>query len=74
MTLSRDGQWLLHIRKKVSGGDGLGKQRSDIVEKNPEASAAKALIRNMYMHGDVLEYMAGKYDIKGEIRIGEILK
>ena len=60
--------------KKVSGGDGLGKQRSDIVEKNPVASAAKALIRNMYMHGDVLEYMAGKYDIKGEIRIGEILK
>lgn len=58
----------------MSGGDGLGKQRSDIVEKNPEASAAKALIRNMYMHGDVLEYMAGKYDIKGEIRIGEILK
>ena len=52
----------------------MGKQRSDIVEKNPEASVAKALIRNMYMHGDVLEYMAGKYDIKGEIRIGEILK
>ncbi len=41
------------------------------VEEKTSASAAKALIRNMYMRGDVVEYMARKYDIKGEIGIGE---
>ncbi len=57
--------------------DGSG--RSDILDKKrqgepaetkPVAGAAKALIRSMYMHGDVAEYVAGKYDIKGEIGIG----
>ncbi len=47
------------------------KQRRDMAEEKPAAGAAKDLIRNMYMHGGVAEYMAGKYDIKGEIGIGE---
>ena len=47
------------------------KSLADAAETKPAASAAKALIRDMYMHGSVAEYIAGKYDIKGEIGIGE---
>ena len=46
------------------------KRQGDTAEAKPVAAAAKALIRSMYMHGDVAEYVAGKYDIKGEIGIG----
>lgn len=35
------------------------------------AMEAKAYIRKTYMCSDVVEYMARKYDIKGEIGIGE---
>lgn len=49
----------------------MREQQEDAAETKPAASAAKALIRDMYMHGSVAEYMAGKYDIKGEIGIGE---
>lgn len=47
------------------------KRQGDTAEAKPVAAAAKALIRSMYMHGDVAEYVAGKYDIKGEIGIGQ---
>lgn len=47
------------------------KRQEDMAGAKPVAAAAKALIRSMYMHGGVAEYMAGKYDIKGEIGIGE---
>lgn len=37
----------------------------------PDAKAAKAFIRKAYECCDVLGYMAKKYDIKGEIGIGQ---
>jgi len=47
------------------------KRQEDMAGAKPVAAAAKALIRSMYVHGDVAEYVAGKYDIKGEIGIGQ---
>ena len=47
------------------------KSLADSAETKPTASAAKALIRDMYMRGSVAEYVAKKYDIKGEIEIGQ---
>lgn len=47
------------------------KSLADPAEEKPAASAARALIRDMYMRGSVAEYVAKKYDIKGEIGIGE---
>lgn len=44
---------------------------ADLAETKPTASAAKAFIRKAYVCCDVAEYMARKYDIKGEIGIGE---
>lgn len=44
---------------------------ADMAETKPTASAAKAFIRKAYECCNVAEYMAGKYDIKGEIGIGE---
>ena len=41
------------------------KRQEDMAGAKPVAAAAKALIRSMYVHGDVAEYVAGKYDIKG---------
>ena len=83
MTSSLDGQWQLQTGKESGGGGNLRKRLKNQymlnrkrcmigqVEEKTTASAAKALIRNMYMRGDVVEYMARKYDIKGEIGIGE---
>ena len=44
---------------------------TDMAETKPTARAAKAFIRKAYECCDVVEYMARKYDIKGEIGIGE---
>ncbi|MEY8378697.1 hypothetical protein AALD22_23570 [Lachnospiraceae bacterium 56-18] len=49
-------------------------RRHHLVEMSatkPDAKAAKAFIRKAYECCDVLGYMANKYDIKGEIGIGE---
>ncbi len=44
---------------------------ADLAESKPTASAARAFVRKAYECCDVAEYMARKYDIKGEIGIGE---
>ncbi len=44
---------------------------ADMAETKPTASAAKAFIRKAYECCSVAEYVAKKYDIKGEIGIGE---
>lgn len=44
---------------------------ADLAETKPDAKATKAFIRKAYECCDVLGYMAKKYDIKGEIGIGE---
>lgn len=44
---------------------------AEMAETKPDAKAAKAFIRKAYECCDVAEYMARKYDIKGEIGIGE---
>lgn len=49
-------------------------RRHHLVEMSatkPDAKAAKAFIRKAYECCDVLGYMAKKYDIKGEIGIGQ---
>ncbi len=71
MTLSLDGRWRLHAEKENGGGGSVKKRQGEPAETKPVAGAAKALIRNMYVHGDVAEYVAGKYEIKGEIGIGQ---
>lgn len=42
-----------------------------MAEAKPSARAAKVFVRKTYECCDVLGYMAKKYDIKGEIGIGE---
>lgn len=42
-----------------------------MAETKPDAKAARAFIRKAYESCDVTEYMARKYDIRGEIGIGE---
>lgn len=63
------------MRKRRRDQDTLCRnQKSRLAEqadKRPSASAAKELIRKTYACSDVLGYVAEKYDIKGEIGIGE---
>lgn len=44
---------------------------AEMAGTKPDAKAAKAFGRKAYECCDVLGYMAKKYDIKGEIGIGE---
>ena len=44
---------------------------AEMAETKPTAKAAKAFARKAYECCDVAGYMAKKYDIKGEIGIGE---
>lgn len=44
---------------------------AEMAATKPDAKAAKAFIRKAYECCDVLGYMAKKYDIKGEIGIGQ---
>lgn len=44
---------------------------ADLAETKPTAKAARAFVRKAYECCDVAEYMSRKYDIKGEIGIGE---
>ena len=44
---------------------------TEMAETKPVASAARAFVRKAYECCNVAEYMAKKYDIKGEIGIGE---
>lgn len=44
---------------------------ADLAEAKPDARAAKVFVRKTYECCDVLGYMARKYNIKGEIVIGE---
>lgn len=48
----------------------LDRKRS-LSEIKPDAKMAKAFVRKTYECCDMLGYMARKYDIKGEIGIGE---
>lgn len=42
-----------------------------MAEMEPDAKAAKAFVRKAYECCDAAGYMAKKYDIKGEIVVGE---
>ena len=44
---------------------------ADLAESKPAPGAVKAFSRKAYECCDVLGYMVKKYDIKGEIGIGE---
>lgn len=44
---------------------------AEMAEAKPDARAAKSFVRKTYECCDVAGYMAKKYDIKGEIGIGE---
>ena len=44
---------------------------AEMAEAKPDAKAAKAFVRKAYECCDVAGYMARKYDIKGDIAIGE---
>ncbi|MEZ3486848.1 MAG: hypothetical protein K1W22_09740 [Lachnospiraceae bacterium] len=44
---------------------------ADLAESKPTASAARAFVRKAYECCNMAEYMARKYNIKGEIGIGE---
>ncbi len=44
---------------------------AEMAATKPDAKAAKVFIRKAYECCDVLGYMAKKYDIKGEIGIGQ---
>lgn len=44
---------------------------ADMAGTRPTASAARAFVRKAYECCDVAGYMARKYDIKGEIGIGQ---
>ena len=44
---------------------------AEMAETKPAASAARAFVRKAYECCSVAEYMAKKYDIKGEIGIGQ---
>lgn len=44
---------------------------AEMAATKPDAKAEKAFIRKAYECCDVLGYMANKYDIKGEIGIGQ---
>ena len=44
---------------------------AEMAATKPDAKAAKAFIRKAYECCDVLGYMTKKYDIKGEIGIGQ---
>lgn len=56
-------------RNKVSRG--RRHRLAEMAVTKPDAKAAKAFGRKAYECCDVLGYMAKKYDIKGEIGIGE---
>lgn len=45
---------------------------AEMAGTKPDAKAARAFVRKAYERCDVIGYMAKKYDIKGEIGIGEI--
>lgn len=70
------------MRRRVRDMNKRGRERNivnmdrkrrltEMAETKPTAGAARAFVRKAYECCNVAEYMAKKYDIKGEIGIGE---